>query len=135
MLHPEMQQHASRRLLSPLVIGVVSVFGAARCCADAVFYHAPELCAAQWFNARKHRVRKAHARQLAVMMSMESVGYYECFNNPAFMAEFDFEMSYRQDVRRDLPPCCCCCRPARRCAQRVCTAADPHMRVCMILVA
>ncbi len=44
-------------------------------------------------------MRKSNPKQLAIMMSMESVGYYECFNDPAFMSEFDFEMTYRLDVR------------------------------------
>ena len=48
---------------------------------------------------RSGHVRKARPDQLAVVMSMESAANYLCLDDPAFMAEFDFEMTYRQDVR------------------------------------
>ena len=33
-------------------------------------------------------------------MSMESAANYGCLDDPPFMAEFDLEMTYRQEVRR-----------------------------------
>ena len=67
--------------------------------ADAVFYHGPELCANKMIKERSGHVRRARDGQLAVVMSMESAANYNCLDDPAFMAEFDFEMTYRQDVR------------------------------------
>ena len=70
--------------------------------ADAVFYHGPELCANKQIRERNGHVRKAHPEQLAVVMSMESAANYGCLDDPPFMAEFDLEMTYRQEVRRFL---------------------------------
>ena len=44
---------------------------------------------------------KHHAGQLAVVMSMESSAYYRCLDDPAFMQQFDVEMTYRKSA--DIP--------------------------------
>ena len=67
--------------------------------ADAVFYHGPELCLNRLIKLRSGHVHKGRPGQLAVVMSMESAANYNCLDDPVFMSEFDFEMTYRQDVR------------------------------------
>jgi alpha-1,3-fucosyltransferase 10 len=64
--------------------------------ADAVLYHGPDLCVASVMN--KTLMRRGRSRQLGVMMSMESAGYYTCFDKPDFMNQFDMELSYRREV-------------------------------------
>ena len=68
-----------------------------------MFYHGPELCANKQIRERNGHVRRGRPDQLAVVMSMESAANYGCLDDPPFMAEFDLEMTYRQEVRRLLP--------------------------------
>ncbi len=64
--------------------------------ADALWYHAPNIC--------EHvQLDRASPGQMLVVASMEPAAYYPCLDNPAFMGLFDLEMSYRMQVRRALP--------------------------------
>jgi len=64
--------------------------------ADALWYHAPNIC--------EHvQLDRATPGQMLVVASMEPAAYYPCLDNPAFMGLFDLEMSYRMQARRALP--------------------------------
>jgi len=63
--------------------------------ADALWYHAPSAC--------DRRPERAFPEQLAVVMSMESAGYYVCLKDPGYLAAFDIEMTYRLTSAIPLP--------------------------------
>jgi len=61
--------------------------------ADALWYHAPSACGTS--------PERTSPDQLAVVMSMESSLNYGCLDDPAYMAKFDIEMTYR--IRSHIP--------------------------------